>query len=136
LETLPTNHKIKKLGFAIMILSVVGAIALLAYLNNIYPILNWQLIIGSLAIVTGILLIITLLILKLTAFKENRLVFYAIIINPCLVQIFAGIAGIAAITYQNHKLAYIYFSTGILMVAGIIIGFVVFIAAMVKMKNK
>jgi hypothetical protein len=79
------NSKIKKSVFAIVILSVFGEIAFLAYLNNIYPILNWQLIMGSLAIVTGILLIITLWIIKSTAFKENKLVFYAVIINPGLV---------------------------------------------------
>lgn len=65
-----------------MILSTFGEIALLAYLNNIYPVLNWQLIMASLLIVIGILMIINMWILKSEASKENKLIFYSVIINP------------------------------------------------------
>jgi ABC-type spermidine/putrescine transport system permease subunit II len=112
---------------------VFGELAFLAYLKNIYSMLNWQLIAGSLAIVIGILLIINLWIIKSTISKENKLIIYAAIINPGLVSV---LAGITVIMRLNYKLAYIYNSTTILMVFGIIIGFGVFIAHIVKTKNK
>jgi len=130
-STLPfiPDNKIKKYAIFNIVCGLFGEVTLLFYLTKTYPILNWQLIGASLLLVTGVLLIINIVMLRTTTFKEKKVLFYAIIINPGLVSIFTAIT---VILIQYPKLQYIYLLTGLFMIASIIIGFGVFVAALIK----
>ena len=105
-STLPfiPDNKIKKYAIFNIVCGLFGEVTLLFYLTKTYPILNWQLIGASLLLVTGVLLIINIVMLRTTTFKEKKVLFYAIIINPGLVSIFTAIT---VILIQYPKLQYI-----------------------------
>jgi len=112
------------------LIGVFGELALLLYIAEKQPsLVNWQLLVSSLLIICGILIIFNLISLRRTALKDRQLLFYAIIFNPGFVSIFAGITGL---TMKNPQFQYIYFSSGIMMVLGVFIGFGILIAALIK----
>ena len=121
---------IKKRLIITVVLATLGELSLFFYISEIHPLwLNWRVIVSSSSILCGVLLAFNLIPLRKMFFKNKNLIFYAIIINPCLVQIFAGITGL---TIQNTQLEYVAFSSGILMVLGIITGSVMLVAALLK----
>jgi hypothetical protein len=121
---------IKKRLIITVIIATLGELSLFFYIAETHPLwLNWQVIVSSLLLLAGILLTFNLIPLRKTLFKDKNLIFYAIIINPGLVQIFAGVTGL---TMQNSQLEYVSFASGIIMVLGIITGFVMLIAALIR----
>jgi len=121
---------IKRRLIITVVIATLGELSLFFYLAETHPLwLNWQVIVSSLSLLAGILLTFNFIPLRKTVFKDKNLIFYAIIINPGLVQIFAGIAGL---TIKNPQLQYVSFSSAIIMVLGIIIGIVMLIAALIK----
>ncbi len=114
------EKKIFKLSFISAVIATLGEVAFLLYVSGIYSTLNWQLIVGSLLLITGMLLLFNVCLLKETTFKNKILLFYAIIFNPILVSIFAGIV---ALTAQYRVWRVVYYASGAAMVLCIVIGF-------------
>ena len=128
------DSRIKKRLLITVFIAALGELGLLFYIAEIHTsFVDWQFLVGSLLLITGILLILNLIPLKKTVFKNSSLIFYAIIVNPGFVSIFAGITGL---TIQNPQLRYVYFSSAIIMILGIIIGFGIFVAASIEKVRK
>jgi len=127
------DNRIKKRFLISVLIGILGEVAVAIYITEIYPALNWQLLIGSLLLIIGVLSIFNFFSIKKTTFKDKTLLFYAIIFNPCLVSIFAGVT---ALTIQNPQLQYIYIFSGISMILSLIIGFGTLIVAVMKRRKK
>ena len=123
------DRKFKTLVFLSAASASLGEIALLLYLSVAYSSLNWQLIASSLLLVTGILLAFILFSLRNTVFKNKRRLFYAVIINPVLVSILAGITGL---TSQSPNVRGVYVVSGLAMVISVIVGIGVLVYTLSK----
>jgi len=120
------GRRIKVLAFISAGTATLGGAALLLFLTEVYSPLNWQKIAASLLLITGILLAFILFLLKNTAFRDRRKLFYAVLINPILASILAGATGLMT---QDANLRYVYIISGIGMVLCVIIGCFLLLAA-------
>ena len=123
------DKKIKVIAFISAGTATLAEVALLLFFNEVNSPLNWQKIVSSLLLITGILLAFILFLLKNTAFRDRRKLFYAVLINPILASILAGVTGLMT---QVPNLRYLYIISGMGMVLCVIIGFFVFVAAFWK----
>ena len=73
------GRRIKVLAFISAGTATLGGAALLLFLTEVYSPLNWQKIAASLLLITGILLAFILFLLKNTAFRDRRKLFYAVL---------------------------------------------------------
>lgn len=116
---------IKKRFFVIGILAALGLIFLIIYLLVLFPTVDWLFIIGTMLIVSGVALISSLFTLRNNILKNRKYLFFAIVFNPGLVQIFTGIS---MLTLKYSTLNFIFIMSG----AGMIISFIIGLLMLIK----
>jgi hypothetical protein len=122
------KERISNFKYAFLIIGILGSlgvVSLIIHFLNLFPKVNWRQFIGLLLIISGIFLIYGLFILRSTALKNKKTLFYAILFNPGLVQIFSGIV---LLTIGYGKLNYIFMLSG----AGILLSFVIGLVILIK----
>lgn len=122
----------KRRGVISIIIAVIMQIVLLLYLTNNITEFSWKLITGSTLLTTGFLFLYNLISVKKIYFFNKRMAFWAVIINPCLFNIFLGIS---LITEEYLQMEGLYIASILAVTLSVIIGFIMLIIALLKKKE-
>jgi hypothetical protein len=104
----------------------------LLYLTKNITEFNYKSIAGSALLTLGFLFLYNLFSVKKIYFTEKRILFWAIIINPCLFNIFLGIATISGEYPQMERL---HFASVLAVTVSVIVGFTMLIISLFKKKE-
>ena len=121
----------KKLFLAMGSLAALGLVIGILYSINLFPKVGWLRIMGVLVIAAGILLVFGLFVLRKTTLKKNKYLFWALVFNPGLLQVFAGIA---LFTWDSSN-DVLKISSGVGLILSFIIGLVMLIMNRTKYHN-